>query len=213
MVHILSILAEGIGQTVAITAAAFALGAVIGFPLALMRRSPYRIVRAPAAAVIEILRSIPPIVWLFIVYYGIGTDVVRLSTFQGAVVGLGLIASAYLAEIYRAGIDAVARGQWEASKALGLPRRAMYQRVILPQALVVVTPPAATFAIGLLKDSAIASVIGATDITFRAVQETQANLHGLTVFAVAGLLYIALSLPIAALARYTDRILARKAAA
>jgi polar amino acid transport system permease protein len=213
MTRILSSLAEGIGQTITITAGAFALGAVLGFPLALMRRSPYRVLRAPAIAVIEVLRAIPPIVWLFIVYYGIGTDVVRLSTFAGAVLGLGLIASAHLAEIYRAGIGAVARGQWEAATALGLPRRAVYQRVVLPQALVVVVPPAATFAIGLLKDSAIASVIGATDITFRAVQETQANLQGLTVFAVAGLLYIALSLPIAALARYTDRILARKAAA
>ncbi|NJC70554.1 amino acid ABC transporter permease [Planosporangium thailandense] len=212
MARILSILAAGIGQTVAITAAAFVLGAVAGFPLALMRRSPYRVLRMPAAAVIEILRSIPPIVWLFIVYYGIGSDVVKLSTFQGAVIGLGLIAAAYLAEIYRAGIDAVARGQWEAAKALALPRRATYQRVILPQALTVVTPPAATYAIGLLKDSAIASVIGATDITFRAVQETQANLHGLSVFAVAGLLYIALSVPIAAVARYTDRILAQKVA-
>jgi polar amino acid transport system permease protein len=212
MANILLVLAQGIGQTVAITTAAFALGAVLGLPLALMRRSPYRALRAPATVLIEILRSIPPIVWLFIVYYGIGTDVVRLSTFQGAVVGLGLIASAYLAEIYRAGIDAVARGQWEASNALALPRRAMYQRVILPQALVVVIPPAATFAIGLLKDSAVASVIGATDITFRAMQDTQANGHGLTVFAVAGLLYIALSLPIAAVARYTDRILAQKAA-
>jgi polar amino acid transport system permease protein len=212
MTRILSVLAEGIAQTVTITAGAFVLGAVLGFPLALMRRSPYRVLRAPAIAVIEILRAVPPIVWLFIVYYGIGTDVVRLSTLEGAVLGLGLIASAHLAEIYRAGIGAVARGQWEAATALGLPRRAVYQRVVLPQALVVVVPPAATFAIGLLKDSAIASVIGATDVTFRAYQETQANGHGLTVFAIAGLLYIALSLPIAAVARYTDRILARKAA-
>jgi polar amino acid transport system permease protein len=78
--------------------------------------------------------------------------------------------------------------------------------------MVVVVPPAATYAIGLLKDTAIASVIGAQDITFFAMQENQATLQGLTIFTLAGLLYIALSLPIAALARATDRALSQRLA-
>ena len=202
----------GIGQTVAITVTSFVVGAILGLPLALMRRSARPVLRLPAIVVIEGVRSIPPIVWLFLAFYAVGNDLVQLSTFEAAVAGLGLIAAAYLAEIYRAGLDAVPRGQWEAANALGLPSRALYRRVVLPQAVVVVIPPAATYAIGLLKDSAIASVIGAEDITFLAFQETQATLQGLTIFLVAGVLYLILSAPIAAVARYSGQVLVQKVA-
>ena len=208
----LDALAQGIGQTCLITATAFAIGAVLGVPLVLMRRSRIVFVRWIATVVIELLRSIPPIVVLFVLFYGIGSEAIRLSTFQAAVLGLGVIASAYLAEIYRAGINAVSLGQWEASRALGLPSWKIYSRVILPQALVVVIPPASTFAIGLLKDSAIASIIGAHDITFQAFQESQATLQGLTIFAIAGVLYILLSIPIAIVARWSDHALSQRAA-
>ena len=208
----LQALAQGIGQTCLITAGAFGLGAIVGIPLALLRRSPLVWLRWPATTVIEVLRSIPPIVVLFVLFYGLGNGAIRLSTVQAAVLGLGMIAAAYLAEIYRAGIDAVATGQWEASKALALPRSKTYLRVILPQALIVVIPPAATFAIGLLKDSAIASVIGAHDITFQAFQESQATLQGLTIFAIAGGLYILLSIPVAVAARWADHALSQKVA-
>lgn len=205
-------LARGIGQTVSITFCAFLVGAVLGFPLALLRRSRLAPVRWVFAAIIETVRSIPPIVVVFLIFYTVGSDLIRLSTFQAAVIGLGAISSAYLAEIYRAGIASVADGQWEASAALALPSRAMYLRVILPQALMVAIPPAATFAIGLLKDSAVASVIGAQDITFFAFQESQATLQGLTIFLVAAGLYIALSLPVAGLARWSDHALSRRVA-
>lgn len=213
MGRIIESLASGIGVTVAITVAAFVLGAILGLPIAIMRRSRAMAVRAPAIAFVETVRAIPPIVWLFIVYFGIGTDVVKLTTYEAAVLGLGLISAAYLSEIYRAGIDSVPRGQWDAAAALALPGAALYRKVVLPQAVLVVIPPAATFAIGLLKDSAIASVIGAQDITFRAFQETQATLQGLTIFGIAGLMYIAMSVPVAILARYSDRVLARRVAA
>lgn len=212
MLDILTSLLGGVGQTIAITLTSFVIGAVLGLPLALMRRSPLCLLKYPAIGVIEVFRSIPPIVWLFLAYYAVGADLVQLSTFAAAVIGLGLIAAAYLAEIYRAGLDAVGRGQWEAASALGLGMAPIYRRVILPQAMVVVIPPAATYAIGLLKDSAIASVLGAQDITFFAVQNTQATLDGLANFTVAGVLYIALSVPIAALARYSDRLVTQKVA-
>lgn len=212
MVHILSILAPGIGQTLAITAAAFLVGAVAGFLLALMRRSHAWLLQAPAVIVVEVVRATPPIVWLFVVYYGIGKGVLQMTTFQAATVGLGAYAAVHLSEIYRSGLDSVPAGQWDAARALSLPRVAAYTKVLLPQAFVVVIPPMATFAIGLLKDSAIASVIGATDITYYAVQQTQVDLNGLGNFAVAGLLYVVLSVPVAALARTTDHLLTRRLA-
>lgn len=210
MGHILAVLAAGIGQTVEITASAFLLGALLGLPLAIMRRSGVWLLQAPAVVAIEVLRAVPPIVWLFIVYYAIGSGAVKLSTYQAATIGLGLIAAAQLAEVYRAGLNSVPTGQWEATRALALPRFSTYARVILPQAFVVVIPPMATYAIGLLKDSATASVIGASDITFRAVQQTQQDLNGFGNFAVAGLLYIALSIPVAVVARGADSWLTRR---
>jgi len=208
---LLSELAAGIPQTIAITLASFVVAAVLGLPLAVLRRSGAWWLRLPAVVVVEILRAVPPIVWLFLIYYSLGSgDWLRLTTFQAAVIGLGLIYAAHLSEAYRAGLNAVPAGQWEATRALALPRGQAYARVILPQALIVVVPPMATFAIALLKDSAIASVIGATDITFHAVQLTQQDLNGLGNFTVAGLLYIALGVPFAIVARSADRVLSRR---
>lgn len=212
MSHLLSVLAAGISQTVEITVSAFLVGAVLGLPLAIMRRSGVWLLQIPAVAVVEVARAVPPIVWLFIVYYAVGSGSIKLSTFQAATIGLGLIAAAHLSEIYRAGLNSVPVGQWEAVRALGLPTRPSYTRVILPQALLVVIPPMATFAIGLLKDSATASVIGATDIAFRAVQQTQQDLNGLGNFAVAGVLYILLSIPVAIVSRGADKVLFRRLA-
>lgn len=206
----LSTLADGVGQTLAITFGALAVGLVLAFPLAVMRRSRRAALRLPATGFVELLRSVPPLVWLFFIYYSLAQEGFRTTTYQAAVLGLGLIATAYLSEIYRAGLDAVGRGQWDAAEALGLPPGARYRRVILPQALVVAVPPAASYAIGLLKDSAIASVIGARDITFFAFQRTQTTLEGLVIFTAAGLLYLALSLPIGAVARVADHRLASR---
>ena len=212
MTDILSALAEGIGTTVAITLSSFAVGAILGFPLALGRRSPYPWLRWPAGAVVEVLRAIPPLVWLFIAYYSVGVDLIELSVFEAAVAGLGLVAAAYMCEIYRAGLESVPRGQWEAADVLALPTVATYTRVVVPQAALLVIPPAATYLIALLKDSAIASVIGTTDITFLAFQEARVTLEGLSVFAVTAVLYLLLSVPVAVVARLGDRVVARRLA-
>jgi polar amino acid transport system permease protein len=210
MGHVLEVLAGGIWTTVEITLLSLAIGATLGVPLVALRRSRHGVLRAPTIAIVEVLRAIPPIVWLFIIYYGVGSGAIRLSTLQAAVIGLGLISAAYLSEIYRAGLQALPAGQFEAARALSLPRAAALRRVILPQAIIVIIPPAATFAIGLLKDSAVASVIGATDITFLANQQTQADADGLRNFGLAAALYIVLSVPIAVVARGADRFLARR---
>ena len=210
MWDLLTYLAAGLGTTIQITVLAFLTGAVVAVPLVALRRSGSPVLRLPALGVIEVVRAIPPIVWLFIIYYGIGAGAVLLSTMEAAVIGLGLISAAYLAEIYRAGLDAVPAGHREAIRALSLPQLAAFRRVVLPQAVIIIIPPAATFAIGLLKDSAVASVIGAVDITFLANQRTQTDLNGLGNFAVAALLYIVLSLPVAVAARGADRVLSRR---
>lgn len=212
MGDVLLLLLRGVGTTVTITAASFLVGAVLAAPLVVLRRSPRAWLRRPTQGLVEVIRAVPPLVWLFIVYYGVGSGAIKLTTLQAAIIGLGLISAAYLTEIYRAGLDGLPKGQWDAVTALSLPRLAAARTVVLPQAILTIIPPAATFLIGLLKDSAVASVIGAQDITFFARQQTQADLNGLGNFALAGALYILLSIPVAIVSRELDRRLTRRMA-
>jgi polar amino acid transport system permease protein len=212
MMEVLQVLSAGIGTTLAITVGAFALGAVLAVPLLMLRRSAFRPGQWLAIALVETIRSVPPIVWLFVIYYIVGVEIVQLDTFQAAILGFAIISAAYISEIYRAAIEAVPQGQWEAAEALGLKSLPIYARVILPQAVLLTIPPASTFLIGLLKDSAVASVIGAADITFLALQTARSTGEGLTVFLAAAALYLLLSVPIAAVARGSAGLIERKLA-
>jgi His/Glu/Gln/Arg/opine family amino acid ABC transporter permease subunit len=203
-VEFLKVVLLGIPLTLLITALSFALGALLGIPLVLGRRSSVPPLRWIARIVIDVLRGIPPIVWLFIIFFGIGTGVVRLSSLQAAVLGLGLIAGAYLAEIYRGGLLAVHKGQFESAAALGMPWRTSMSRVIAPQAFRVALPSATTYAIGLLKDSSLAGTIGATEILFRATAVSRATGAGLEPFLIAAAAYIVLGTPLAWLSRVAD---------
>lgn len=204
----LETIVSGIPMTVAITAGALAIGAVVGVPVMFLTRSRNATVRGAARLVVDLVRGVPPIVWIFILYYGLAEDVVRLQPVTASVVGLGLISSTYLAEVYRAGMLSVDAGQWAAARALGMSEPRLLLDVVAPQALRIAIPPASTFALNLLKDSAIASVIGVRDITYHASQEAQQSVDTLTIFVLAGVLYIVLGLPLAAASRRMDRRLA-----
>ena len=150
------------------------------------------------------LRGIPPVVFLFVIFFGIGTDVVKLTALQAAVIGLGLIAAGYMAEIYRGGLLAVHKGQFEASAALGMGGWTAMSRIIGPQAIRVALPSATTFLIGLLKDSSIASTITATEMLYRATSVARSQGGGLEPFLFAAVVYIALGAPLAWLSRTLD---------
>lgn len=204
-------LLEGVRFTAILTCGGFLIGAVLAIPVAALRRSHLRPLRMVAIAYVETFRGVPPIAWLFLLYFGLAQVDVRLDSLTAGVLGLGLIATAYLAEIYRAGLRAVPLGQLEAARAVGLGTVATYRHVIGPQAVVTVVPPAAAFLIGLLKDSAIASLIGVPEVTGLALRLTQQEFEGLAIFTAAGLVYVALSVPLAAFARWlgarlTDRL-------
>jgi polar amino acid transport system permease protein len=204
--------ASGITWTLAVTASAFALGAVLGLPLCAMRMSRSTLLRLVALGYIIVFRSVPPLLWVFVFFFGLGSGYVPVSAFQGVVLGLGLITAANMAEIYRGALSAIHFGQWEASTALALPSYSTYLDIIAPQLLRVSLPASAGYAVGLLKDSAIASTIGVADITFNANYIARMTYQGLTVFSIAALLYIMISLPIAALARLADKKLRARVA-
>ncbi len=204
MLQDLRVVLVGIPFTLALTALAFLVGALLGLPLCAMRLSKVAGLRFAASAIILVLRAIPPIVWLFFIFFGIGSGYMQLDPFSSAAIGLGLITAANMAEIYRGALSAIHAGQWEAATVLNLSRRHLFIDVIGPQLLRVALPSGATYVIGLMKDSAVASAIGVHEIAFQAYHLSQETFRGLDVYAAAGLLYILISLPIAILARWMD---------
>jgi polar amino acid transport system permease protein len=202
---VLGTLAAGIPTTILLTFASLGLGIVLGLPVALLRRSRFWVLRFVSGAFVEVVRGVPPLAWLFIIFFGLPrSGLVAFDPTTSGILAFGLISSAYMAEIYRAGISAVPAGQWDACASLGLPASATYGKIIGPQALTMVIPPAATFAVGLLKDSALASVIGAGDITFRALILTQRTYEGFFILSIAALVYLAISIPMAIVSRRLD---------
>ncbi|MBT2515005.1 amino acid ABC transporter permease [Arthrobacter sp. ISL-30] len=191
-------------MTIGLTVSALAIGAVGGIPLALGRRSQIPALRFLAVSLIEILRGIPPIVWLFIIYFGLGTALPQLDPLTSAIVGLGVISCAYMAEIYRGGLSAVAQGQWEASEALGMGRQSVLTFIIGPQVFRVSVPAAASYAIGLIKDSSVAYTIGVTEIVYFANDQSRQSSDALGPFFIAALVYVIMTIPCAWATRALD---------
>jgi len=203
---------SGLPWTLALTGVALLLGVIIGIPIALARRSRFVFVWLAAATFIAVTRSIPPLVWLFIIFFGLGTGYIQISPFLAATVAFGLIATANMAEIYRGGLMAVQHGQWDAAEVLGLSPVHTFVDIIAPQAVRVSLPSAASYAIGLLKDTATASTIGVTELSFQAYQLSQKTFSGLYAFGLVAAIYILVSLPVAWLSRTADSYLRAKVA-
>lgn len=201
---------SGIGMTVVITVASLLIGGVLGLPLVAARRSAWIPLRTAATVYIDVVRSIPPITWLFLIYFGLPQYALRLDSMSASILGFSVIASAYMAETYRSGLLSIPTGQWEAATALGMRFLPTNRYVITPQAFRVTLPAVAAYAIALLKDSALASTIGVHEITYQAGLVSRATHQGLLAFSIAGLLYIAMSIPLALVARRVDRVLRQK---
>jgi polar amino acid transport system permease protein len=201
---------SGIGYTILITVLALVFGGLLGLPLAAARRSHVAPLRVVATAYLDVVRAIPPITWLFLIYFGLPQFDIFLEPIPAAIIGLSIISSAYMAEIYRAGLLSIHRGQWEAAHALGMSVKTRTLSIITPQAYRVSLTATAVFAIGLMKDSALASTIGVQEITYNAGEAARSTHNGLLAFAIAGALYVVLSIPLAIAARRVDRVLRAK---
>ncbi|MER6531060.1 amino acid ABC transporter permease [Streptomyces sp. NPDC001508] len=195
-------LVDGIQYTLQITFAAFLIGLLLAIPISALRRSRLLPLRALGVGYVELLRAIPPLPWLFLVFFGLPEFGITMDPVEAGILVFGLISAAYLSEIYRSGFRAVPTGQTEAGEALGLSRTVIYLRVLIPQAVRTMIPLAIAYLIGLLKDSAVASVIGVQDISALAVVENQRTGQGLEVFISAAVLYLALSVPVAVAGRW-----------
>ncbi|WP_293782428.1 amino acid ABC transporter permease [uncultured Aeromicrobium sp.] len=203
---------QGLPTTLVLTIASLGIGIVAGIPLVMLRRSRFGVLRIAARLLIELLRGIPPIVWLFIIFFGLAPLGIRLEPLPAALIGMGAISAAYLAEIYRGGLAAVHQSQYEASAALGMSKTDTMTRVIGPQVIRVSIPAVATYAIALLKDSSIAFTIGVTDMMHFAHAESRYFADALTPFLIVAAIYVVLSVFSAWGARWLDAHLRKRVA-
>ncbi|MER5210388.1 ectoine/hydroxyectoine ABC transporter permease subunit EhuD [Streptomyces sp. NPDC002838] len=198
---------------VVVTLQALVLGSLIAFGLglvwALAQRSPLQVVRWPVTAITEFIRNTPLLVQLFFIFYVLPEWGLTLSALATGVIGLGLHYSTYTAEVYRAGIDGVPVGQWEAATALSLPRARTWTAVILPQALRRVVPALGNYVIAMLKDSPMLMVIGVLEMLGEARQFGSQTFQMNEPIVVVGIAFILIAYPASLLLRALERRLAR----
>lgn len=204
----LPVLLMGLVVTLEIGVVSIVVGLVGGLVLAVARLYAPKLVRNLIGAYINIFRSIPLLVLLIVIYYALPFVGIRLSPFASAVAALGLVSAAYSAEIFRAGIEAVPNGQFEASAALGLSNRHTMVDVILPQAIRIVIPPLTNNSINVLKDTALASVVAMPDLLKQATQ-AQALAANPTPLIGAALIYVILLCPMVLLVGRLEKHLNR----
>ena len=203
--YFLVTLLGGWPETLSVAAGALIFALLFGLVVALFRISPWRMLRGPAVAYVEIFRGTPALVQLFVIYFGLPEIGYEPTPLQAAIVGLGLNGAAYLSEVYRAGIQSIPRGQLEAALSLGMtPRRAL-QHIILPQAIRTMLPPITNFAIVLLKDTSIVFVVGVVEVMALARNLVTETLQSAAVYLIVGALYLCVTIPMARVAMRLER--------
>jgi len=201
----LPILLQGAVVTVQVTVLSFLLSSVLGLAFALMKLSPVRALSVTADVVINVIRGLPIIVQLFYIYFVLPEFGVELTAFQAGVIGLGIAYSAYQAENFRAGIEAVDPGQREAAQAMGMRSMLIMRRVILPQAFRIALPPYGNTLVMMLKDSSLVSTITVAEMTRAGQLIASSTFQNMTVYTLVALLYLAMSLPLVWGLRHLER--------
>lgn len=199
----------GVTVTVPLALISFALGLVLAIGAALMRISVNPVLSGIARFYISVIRGTPMIVQLFVIFYGLGSIGLKLDPWTSAIIALSLNVGGYGAEVVRAAILSVPKGQWEAAYTVGMNRTRTLTRVILPQAARVSVPPLSNTFISLVKDTSLASLILVTELFKVAQQIAAATLEFMVVYLAAALVYwvicLVLSFGQSALERRLDR--------
>lgn len=202
------ILLRGLGMTLLLGAVAIVAGTALGIGLAMLRLFAGRPLRLLAVGYIDVMRAMPVLVVLILIYYALPFAGIVMSSFTAAAVALSLVMGAYTAEVMRAGIQAVPKGQFEASAALGLGFWRMMYKVILPQAMRIVIPPHASNCVSIIKDTSLASVVAMSDLLKQAT-DAQALFANPTPLLGAALIYVAILWPMVRLTGWLETRFAR----
>lgn len=194
------LLLRGLWNTLRLGVAAILFGGVLGVLVCLLRMYGPKPLRYLATGYVDVMRAIPVLVVLILAYYALPFGGLLLSSFWAAVLALSLVLAAYTAEVVRAGIEAVPKGQFEACAALGLRFPTTMRLVILPQALRMMIPPLASYCVSIIKDTSLASVVAMDDLLKQAT-DVQALFANPTPLLLAAVIYVALLWP---LVRFTS---------
>jgi polar amino acid transport system permease protein len=202
---ILRNLLQAVRWTVALSLIAFIGGGLIGLGLLVARIAKVRGAEAFAVAYVQLFQGTPLLMQLFLAYFGLALFGLNVSAWTAAALALTLYSSAYLTEIWRGCVNAVPKGQWEASSALALTLREQLRHVIGPQALKVAVPPTVGFSVQIIKGTALASVIGFIELTKAGTMIANATFRPFTVYACVALMYFVLCFPVSYWARTLER--------
>jgi polar amino acid transport system permease protein len=197
--EIMPALLTGLRVTVLLTFVIMGIALIAALPIALARMSSRRWLRFPSTIYVQVLRGTPVLLQLFYLYYVLPFAGIELNAWTAGIIGMSAAYSAYLSEIYRAGIEAVDRGQTEAALALGMSRVQVMRIVVLPQAFRIVIPPIGNMFVGLFKDTSLLSILTIRELMFQGQLLAATNFRHITIFTVIAILYLAVCWPSAAI--------------
>jgi polar amino acid transport system permease protein len=203
------LLAEGLANTLKITGTSLACGLALGLGLALMRLSQHRLVSWPTGFVIEVFRTTPPLVQLFWFFFALPLIAgIEMTPFMAATLTFSIQSGAFFAEVFRAGIQSIERGQWDGARAIGMNHAQAMQRIILPQAVKRMIPAFLERSIELMKTTTLVATIAYADLLFEANEISQKTFRPLETFTVVALIYFVVIFAVSLLARQLERRLA-----
>jgi len=198
-------IAKGLWITVYISVISMIFALIIGLFISILRLSKIYILVLISRTYIEFFRGIPLFVFIIWLYYGLAmVSGINFDPITAGIICLSMQHGGYLAEIYRAGIQAVAKGQWEASFSLGFSIINTFLRIIFPQAVKIIIPPTANMFIGMLKDSALVSIIGVNELMRQSQIATSLTFRPFEFYTVTALIYIILTLGLSQMAKFLE---------
>ena len=204
-VEFFPILLNGVALTITVTVGSLILSTLLGLVWALMRVSGIGFLAGLSASVINVIRGIPIIVLLFYLYFVMPDLGVTLTALQAAILGLGIAYSAYQAENFRAGIEAIDKGQIEAAQTIGMGWWLTMRRVVLPQAVKIILPPYGNTMIMMLKDSSQASTITVAELTMEGQLIASSTFKYTSILSMVAVLYLVMSVPLILFVGWLER--------
>jgi cystine transport system permease protein len=203
------VMLTGAGYTLLFALASMIGGLALGFPAAVLRMSPWAVLRWPATLYVSLIRGTPLLVQIFVIYYGLPSIGIEFNPVTAGVLALSLNAGAYLSESLRGAIDSISVGQWRASFSLGLGYWQTLGHIVLPQALRVAVPSMSNTLISLIKDTSLVSVITMTELMLTTKEVIATTFRPLPLYIAAAAIYWCMSLAFEGLQRRAERHLNR----
>lgn len=198
-------LLESLRWTLVLTAIALTFGSMAGLVIALLRVSQLRVLRILSGLYIQVIQGAPVLMILFLSYYGLSLMGFQLPALVAASISMSVYVSGYLGEIWRGCIQSVAKQQWEASESLGMTRYQQFRHIILPQAMRIALPPTTGFAVQVVKNTSITSIIGFVELSRAGQLINNSTFQPFRVFLTVAAIYFAVCYPLSRLSGWLER--------